>query len=159
MFFYPGGPPVLDPPYGVFPLPHPYSSPMHPFLVAALPYLPLLMPLVGWPLISALINLAFHKKTPSEWEAWALRKPGLAFFVELSRANGWDIAKNLRLVQRFAARRSGQVPEDVLERLPVSPAVRAALRDPHLRGALEAFVTARTPEAPPVTPDDPPEAG
>jgi hypothetical protein len=117
---------------------------------ALLPYLPLIMPLLGWPLLSALINLAFHRKTAAEWEAWALRKPGLAFFVELSRANGWDIGKNLRLIQRFAARRAGRVPDDAWDRLPVSPAVRTALRDPHLRGALESFLSSRQI----VTPDE-----
>lgn len=132
---------------------------MYALLGAIAPYLPLFMPFVGWPLVSALINLAFYKRTPAEWEAWALKKPVLAFLVELCRANGWDIAKNARVLQRFAARRSGQVPEEGWDRLPLSPAVKAALQDPALRGALEEFVAARLAPRETVSPPAPSGGG
>lgn len=135
---------------------------MHSLLVSVGPYLPLVMPLAVWPLISALINYAFYKKTPAEWEAWAMRKPLLAFLVELCRANGWDITKNAKVLQRYAARRAGQLPEEGWDRLPISPAMKAALQNPATRGILEGLLTSRTSERPQdgSTPPAPaPEAG
>jgi len=107
------------------------------------PWLPFLIPLflayVFWPFISAIITLAFRKRSPEEWETWALSKPGLALVVEMCKANGWNIGKNLQILQRYAQRRAGQLPDDIWGRLPVSPNLRKALADPQMRAALEAF--------------------
>lgn len=108
------------------------------------PWMPVLIPLaisyLFWPFVSAIITLAFRKRTPEEWEAWALKKPLLALFVEMCKANGFDIGKNLVLFQRFAKRQSGKLPEDLWARLPVSPNLRLALRNPEMRRILEQMV-------------------
>lgn len=116
-------------------------------LTSLAPYKPLLMPFVVWPLISAAINFAFYKRTPAQWEAWALKRPVLAFFVELCRVNGWDITKNLKLMQRLAARRAGQLPVDGWDRLPLSPELKEGLQDPATRATLETLFTS-LPQAP-----------
>jgi len=123
------------------------------------PWLPVLVPIliayVFWPFVSAIITLAFRKRTPEEWEAWALKKPGLALLVEMCKANGFDIGKNLKLVQRYAQRQSGRLPEDLWDKLPVSPNLRLALRNPEMRRLLESMVAggARGEPAPLATPD------
>lgn len=129
---------------------------MHPYIAAVAPYLPLFMPLVGWPLVSALINYLFYKKTPAEWEAWALKKPVLAFLVELCRANGWNITKNAQIIQRYAARRAGQVPEDAWAALPLSVPLKMALRNPATRELLEQFLSQRADYRGTVSPPPPP---
>lgn len=126
--------------------------------------IPLALAYVVWPLVSAIITLAFRKRTPEEWEAWALKKPGLALLVEMCKANGFDIGKNLLLVQRYAQRQSGKFPADLWDKLPVSPNLRTALRNPEMRRILESMVTAHqekvlevsvtVPAA--ITPSDPP---
>lgn len=110
-----------------------------------------LMALLFWPAVSAFINYGFHKKTPQEWETWAIKRPVGAFFVEMCRANGIDVTKNLLLLQRLAARRAGKLPEDAWARLPLPPALAEALKDPILRDQLARLITpspASTPPAP-----------
>lgn len=96
--------------------------------------------LLFWPLATAALSLLFKKKSPEEWEAWALRKPVAAFFLELLRAVGVDPIKLLLVFQRYAARRAQKLPDDMFDRLPVSPALREALRDPKIRSAVEQAV-------------------
>lgn len=130
--------------------------------------------LIVWQVISAFINLAFYKRTATEWEAWALKKPGFALFVELCRANGWDVAKNIRLFQRFGDRQFGQMPAVDLDRLPIPPLLKRAILDPALCATLEELLTEHakgrgplsSPEAPretavppPPTPEEPAEGG
>ncbi len=99
---------------------------------------------VFWPALTAAISLAFKKRTPAEWHAWAQQWPALAYIVEFAKANGLDISKNLLLVQRYAQRKSGKLPEDVWADLPVPPIVKQVLRDEKLRGELIRLVEAKT---------------
>lgn len=99
---------------------------------------------VFWPAVSAAISLAFKKRSPAEWHAWAQQWPALAFLVEFARTNGLDLAKNLLLVQRYANRKAGKLPEDVWADLPVPPSVKRVLRDEKLLGELVRLIEAKT---------------
>lgn len=95
-------------------------------------------PVIGWPLISATVNALLRRKTPHQWEMWALQKPGLALSVELARACGVDPAKILIVFQRYAARRAGETPKDVIAMSTLPPGIRTMLENPALMVALEA---------------------
>lgn len=83
-----------------------------------------------WPLITAIMNLALRKKTPEQWEAWALSKPALACGVELLRALGADPFKLLQAFHRLAQRRSGVIPTDAVRMSSLPEPLKAALLNP-----------------------------
>ncbi len=93
-----------------------------------------------WPLLTALLNILLKKKSAEEWERWAMSKPLGAFFVEVLRAVGLDPSKITLAFQRYAARKVQKVPDDLFDRLPLSPTLKEALRDPELRGFVERMV-------------------
>jgi hypothetical protein len=105
----------------------------------------LLFSLVGaflvWPLITAAINYALKRKSPEEWEKWAMARPLAAFCIDVLRASGVEPFKILQAFQRFAARKAGKIPSDTWERLPIDPELRKALSEPHTRATLRAFLT------------------
>ena len=80
-----------------------------------------LMAIIGWPLISAVINALMRKRTAEEWEKWALAKPSLALLVQLTRALGWDMKSVGHAFQLYAERKAGEsrapvaVPPDLLK--------------------------------------------
>lgn len=115
---------------------------MDTLLQKALIYKPLaivLMSLIGWPLISAILNVMLRKKTSEEWEAWAMSKPALALTVELLRALGVDTKKAVVAFQRYAQRKSGSIPEGAVAAATPSlpPSVAALLSDPEKLKLLE----------------------
>ncbi len=100
----------------------------------------LVMATIGWPLLTAVLNLMLRRKTPEEWEAWAMKKPGLALGVELLRALGVDTRKAVLGWQRYAQRKAGEQPSAATvaaatEKLP--PALAAVLNDPKKRLLLD----------------------
>lgn len=92
----------------------------------------LIMGLLVWPILSALMNVALRKKTPQQWEEWALSKPWLAFFIEGSRAAGVDPFKMLQAFHRLAQRRAGVIPEDAVRVSSLPAPLKAALQNPAL---------------------------
>lgn len=96
----------------------------------------LVMSLLVWPILTALLTVALRKKTPEEWEAWAMTKPLLAFVVEVMRAAGIDTAKLLVASHRFAQRRAGVVPPDAIRVSSLPESVKTALQNPELRQIL-----------------------
>ena len=90
----------------------------------------LLMGLIVWPFVSALFNVLARKKTPQEWEKWALSKPVLAFGVEMMRGMGFDPFKLLQAVQRYAQRRAGEVPADAVRTSSLPEPLKLALLNP-----------------------------
>jgi hypothetical protein len=112
---------------------------MHNLLVKYAAYKPtliLMMAVVGWPLISAILNLMLRKKTPEEWEKWAMSKPGLALLTELTRALGLDPKKALVAFQRYAQRKSGEIPEGRVSAPGIPAEIVAMLNDPEKRKAI-----------------------
>ena len=110
-----------------------------------------------WAATCAALNYLFRKKSPEAWEAWALKKPVLAFIIELLRAFGIDPKKMAVAWKRFADRKAGNVPEDLWDGLPISPTLKGALRDPAKRALLEELLgrgaeTPRPSLPPPSTP-------
>lgn len=99
---------------------------------------------VFWPALSAAISLAFRKRTPAQWHAWAQQRPKLAYLVEFAKTNGLDLSKNLLLLQRLAQRRAGKLPDEVWAALPVPPAVKRVLQDERLRRELMTLIEAKT---------------
>ena len=127
--------------------------------LALLKYKPMalvFMALVGWPLVSAILNVLIRRKSPEEWEKWALQKPKLAFVIEVLRAMGVDPQKALIAAQRYANRKSGQVPSD-LKGLP--PSVAGLLSDPQklelLEKAAQKIAAAGAADESPATPEPP----
>lgn len=99
----------------------------------------LFMALIGWPFISALLNVLMRKKTAEEWEAWALQRPFTALLVELARVYGVDLKKQAVVLQRYAERKAGKIPEDALASgtTAVPASIAAILADPQKRALLE----------------------
>lgn len=93
--------------------------------------------LLIWPLITALINGFLQKRSPEEWESWALKKPGLAFIVEIMRAVGCYPSKILIAAQRYSARRAGEVPKDVISMETLPPGIQKMLQNPATIACLE----------------------
>jgi len=96
----------------------------------------LLLVLVLYPITSALLNVFFRKRNAEEWEAWALSKPLLAFFIESLRANGIYPFKQLQVWQRYMQRRAGIVPPDALRLDNLPEPLKNVLADPKMREAL-----------------------
>jgi hypothetical protein len=122
------------------------------YLTFVLSHYDVIMGFLFWPSITALLTLAFKKHTAAEWEAWAMKNPFGAFIVEFCKANGFDIGKNALLLERFAARRSGKVPADIWDKLPVSPVLRDALKNPDVQAQFTRLLAPRPPsDTPPST--------
>ena len=117
------------------------------------PALLLFMAVIGWPLISATLNIMLRKKTPEEWETWALSKPLSALGVELMRALGFDLKKALVAFQRYAQRKAGQIPEDAAAIPGLPPVIVSLLNDPAklrmLEQAAQTIAASRAPSEPP----------
>jgi len=112
----------------------------------------LIMGLLVWPFITAVMNVALRKKSPEQWEAWALSKPVLAFVIEVMRAGGIDPFKLLQAVQRYAQRRAGVIPADAVRVSSLPEPLKAALLNPELLKLLtEAAVKLQAPNA--ITPE------
>jgi len=110
----------------------------------------LVMSLLIWPILTAMLTVALRKKTPEEWEAWAMTKPFLAFIVEVMRAAGIDTAKLLVAAHRFAQRRAGVVPPDAIRMSSLPESVKTVLANPELRQVLiQAAEHLQSPPAPP----------
>jgi hypothetical protein len=111
----------------------------------------LLMATVGWPILSAVLNLLSRKKTPEQWEAWALSKPMLALGFELMRALGADPKKAMVAFRNYAQRKAGEAPAR-------SPAIQQLVSDPVKAKLLEEAVMvlaetqAQAPQEPPASP-------
>lgn len=115
--------------------------------------------LLLWPILSATVNVMLRKKTPEEWEQWALSKPVLAFGVEVCRAAGLDPVKLLTAFQRLAARRAGQVPADAVRAAGLPEPLKKALLNPELVKLLnEAAIQHQTPESSETMVPPPPDA-
>ena len=99
----------------------------------------LVMTLVGWPVLSAVLNVMLRRKTPDQWEAWAASRPVAAFAIELIRALGVDPKKAMVAAQRYAQRKAGVLPAVPPPELP--PAVAALLADPVKKAVLESLAT------------------
>lgn len=93
-----------------------------------------------WPLISGVLGVLFKKKSPEEWERWAMSKPLGAFCLELLRAVGLDPTKIAVAFERYAARKAQRFPDDLFDRLPLAPTLKEALKDPKLRELIEQMV-------------------
>jgi len=117
-----------------------------------------LMATVGWPILSAILNVLLRKKTPEQWEAWAEKKPGMALVVELMRALGADPSKAMVAAQRYARRKAGEAPAAMPA---LSPALSEIVADPAKAKLLEEAVTilaateAPVPPAQPASPEQP----
>lgn len=105
---------------------------------------PLLAAYIGWPLLTAVLSVVIRRRLPEKWEAWALKYPKLAFFVELSKAWGLNLPKVVVLGHRYAQRMSGQVPEDAYKLSTLPEPLKAALQDPQNRKRLEEIVASWT---------------
>lgn len=116
----------------------------------------LLMATIGWPILSAVLNILSRKKTPEQWEAWALSKPLFALGVELMRALGADPKKAMLAFRNYAQRKAGEAPAAV-PTLP--PAIRQLVSDPVKAKLLEEAVRvlaetqAQAPQEPPASPE------
>ena len=116
----------------------------------------LIMGLLVWPLITAVMNVALRKKTPEQWEAWALSKPVLAFVIEVMRASGIDPFKLLQAFHRFAQRRAGVIPADAVRVSSLPEPLKAALMNPEtLKLLTEAAVRLQTESVVPPEPVQP----
>jgi len=116
----------------------------------------LIMGLLVWPLITAVMNVALRKKTPEQWETWALSKPVLAFVMEVMRASGIDPVKLLQAFHRFAQRRAGVIPADAVRVASLPEPLKAALLNPEtLKLLLEAAVKLQSESAAPTAPVPP----
>lgn len=96
------------------------------------------MAFVVWPLCTAILTLATRKRTPAEWEAWAMSKPGLALVVELLRAMGVNTPQLMIVAQRYAQRQSGVIPDGALEASTLPPGLKRILTNPQLLALVEA---------------------
>lgn len=108
-----------------------------------------LMATVGWPILSAVLNVLLRKKTPEQWEAWAEKKPGMALVVELMRALGADPSKAMVAAQRYARRKAGEAPAAMPA---LSPALSEIVADPAKAKLLEEAVTILAATEAPVPP-------
>lgn len=98
------------------------------------------MAVIGWPLLSAWLNSASRIKDIEVWEAWALRNPKLAGFVERLRVWGVDPKKLLDISRREAARRAGQIPPESMMKMYLPPSVATVLADEAKRKQLVDFI-------------------
>ena len=114
----------------------------------------LLMATIGWPILSAVLNILSRKKTPEQWEAWALSKPLLALGVELMRALGADPKKAMMAFQKYAQRKAGEAPAVVPEPSPAMRAVAADSAKADLEEALKVLTGAPASD-PPTLPASP----
>lgn len=108
-------------------------------LVAA--YWPVFMALVGWPVISAVLNVMLWKKTPEQWETWALTSPKGALVVELLRGFGMNPTKSLPALKAYSDRKAGRLPGNAPLGMRVPPSLLSALQDPALMARLEVEAT------------------
>ena len=112
----------------------------------------LLMATVGWPFLSALLNILSRKKNPEQWEAWALSRPLPALVLELMRALGADPKKAMMAFRTYAQRKAGEAPTP-------SPAIHQLVSDPVKAKLLEEAVKvlaepqAQVPQEPPASPE------
>lgn len=122
------------------------------------PFFYVFMALVGWPLISAILNSASRRAAIQRWEAWALKYPKLAFLLEVSRALGLDLNKLVDIMARYAARKAGHIPPDALIKMNLPPELRAALSDPKKVQKLVQFLSSTSPALPAATESTPADA-
>lgn len=94
----------------------------------------------GWPLLSAWLSSASRAKDLEAWEAWALKNPRWAAWIERARALGLDWRKVLDISRREAARRAGQMPLDSAVKLYLPDSLASVLADPAKRDKLVNFV-------------------
>lgn len=115
---------------------------------------PLIMALIVWPLISAGINRLATMKTPEQWEAWAMAKPGFAFALTLCRGLGIDPKMVAKAFREYALRRAGQVPEGAVAQAKLPAVLQLYLSDPVKLAQLEemAYKLALAPPTLPKTP-------
>jgi hypothetical protein len=89
-----------------------------------------------WPVLTAALTFAVKRKYPERWEAWALKWPLGAALIEFMRAFGFDSQKGPVILQRYAMRRAGMVPDDAFRTIPIPDKVKRALLDPATRHRL-----------------------
>lgn len=106
------------------------------------------MAAVGWPLLSAWLSSASRTKDLEAWEAWALKNPRWAAWIERARALGLDWRKVLDISRREAARRAGQMPLDSAVKLYLPDSLASVLADPEKRDKLIKFVVSLSEPAP-----------
>lgn len=78
------------------------------------PYWPLLMALVGYPLITAALNWWLWWDSPANWDAFVARQPRAAFAVRILRAVGPHLRKVVVAYRDWAAAR-GALPRPTLD--------------------------------------------
>ncbi len=109
------------------------------FIHLVVDYWPAFMAIVGWPVVSAIINVMLMKHSAPEWEAWAMKHPTLALVESVVfRASGWNVTKILPALKDYADRKSGRLPANappVMARLP--KVLLEALQDPELMRKIE----------------------
>lgn len=54
---------------------------------------------LAWPVLSAIVNVAFRFRTPEEWVAFGESWPRVAHLLRFIRAAGLDPVKSLRALQ------------------------------------------------------------
>ncbi len=109
------------------------------FIHLVVQYWPVFMAIVGWPLLSAIVNIMLMKHTSAEWEAWALKHPGFALVESVVfRASGWNVTKILPALKDYADRKSGRLPADAPPAMAKLPKVLLdALQNPELMQKIE----------------------
>lgn len=69
-------------------------------------------PWIIWPAATAVLTWVAKRKKFEEWEQWALKRPGGALVLELLGAFGVDVPKIKKVLLRYSARKTGELPAD-----------------------------------------------
>jgi hypothetical protein len=99
-------------------------------LLAILQNRELAMGLIVWPLVTLVTAVMARKKSPEQWEQWALSKPGFALVIEVMRGLGIDPPKVMQAFRRYAQRKAGVVPADAIRVSSLPDPIKKALQDP-----------------------------
>lgn len=83
---------------------------MDKFMQFVATYWPVFMLLVGWPVITGVLNWYLWWDTPAHWDEFQAAHPKLAFLVRLNRAWGPHLRKVVVAWRDYAASKSGGPP-------------------------------------------------
>jgi hypothetical protein len=64
--------------------------------------------LVVFYVLSGVVTMLLHWKTPEEWEAFAEAQPKLAGAVRVLRAMGWNMPKLIRMGAEFLDKKAAE---------------------------------------------------
>lgn len=107
-----------------------------PWLMFVVQHYEWILSMLLYPVLTAVMTVAFRKRTPEEWEAWALTKPFLALVIETMKATGLHPAGLLKAVFNFTQRRAGKVPATALRVASLPEPLRTALANPLMHAIL-----------------------